>query len=470
MANDPFSDTSFIWRVKIRADRPHKLKHHGKRGTVVHELLGILDLLAAKDPHRFVFASNGGLVDLCNKKVGKDVVCYTLRWVKYALAEFRARHIISPYFHTYDGRYGFVVAPHESLCHRQGDVCIMRTPKKFEYTAEQAVRLLPPPPTGLSPLRKWPGWDARQRTLRKKKAGCNSVELSSSSVELDARTSLLTSPATSPVTSPDTSPATSPVTSPETDQNFTSNFTGDFTGQAPQSTQTKLVAEVPSANRFADGIESGFASLINRSTGEPEEPKEPVSRAHTNQPTRTYFLLGAAPQPPVNEKVKSHDGDKTIGDMFEGWTWERMDQLTDGELNTQNRQFQSYEHEQEMEATILAVIAERNDEPFRGRLTCAALMNAAMARLKKEQGLDAPACWLPVIRTLRDEHSKPVNLCDNFAKQPNGRPIFSSAPNPYQPGDAWEMCIDGIRRCKVDREAYGFTVRAEDKVWERPAR
>lgn len=126
---------SWRWRVPLRSDRKHLWKHHAVPGSMLYELLGIVDLWASNDPtFRFVSGSIGAITEFCNKGKRDNGVVFTERWIKFGLAELQARHIVSPYFTTWDGRYGFIMAPHHSMCHRIGKVCVLHAPKAYECT------------------------------------------------------------------------------------------------------------------------------------------------------------------------------------------------------------------------------------------------------------------------------------------------------------------------------------------------
>jgi hypothetical protein len=124
---------SWLWHVKLRKERGHSLKSHARCRTAIRELLGYLDLLAEKHPQRFVFASLKAIVAGCNKGARKQGEHYTLSHLKGELAELRARHIVGPYFTTWDGRQGFIVAPHDTMCHLVDGVCTMHAPRLGEY-------------------------------------------------------------------------------------------------------------------------------------------------------------------------------------------------------------------------------------------------------------------------------------------------------------------------------------------------
>src|ERR1017187_1670194 len=97
--------------VTLRKDRAHSLKHHGRKNTLMREVLGWIDFWACNDPeHRFVFCELSALLTACNS--GKGATQYSIQHLKRVMAELRERHIVSPYFKGPDGRWGFIVEPH----------------------------------------------------------------------------------------------------------------------------------------------------------------------------------------------------------------------------------------------------------------------------------------------------------------------------------------------------------------------
>src|SRR5271156_5929406 len=55
-----------------------------------------------------------------------------------------------------------------------------------------------------------------------------------------------------------------------------------------------------------------------------------------------------------------------------------------------------YKHWRELLACCRAVVAERFDVPFAGRLTLAMVMAEGMVRLRKEHNLPAPGPWVQI--------------------------------------------------------------------------
>jgi hypothetical protein len=111
--------------VKLKPGKKCSLKEH-YRGAL-RELIGILDLLAANDPERFVFAGVDALVERCKKFKSKTK--YGRRQIEHALAEFRAHYIVSKRLRRVrDGveREGYIVTPHDCLCVGEGDRCVFK--------------------------------------------------------------------------------------------------------------------------------------------------------------------------------------------------------------------------------------------------------------------------------------------------------------------------------------------------------
>jgi hypothetical protein len=120
---------AFNRRVVLRMDREHSWRHHGRNGTLLKEVLGILDKWAAREEkksgYRFVFAHRDTILNLCFKGKREEGKHFSLTQLKRIFDELRAEHIMSRYFETGDGRFGFIVAPHDSLCRVQDNVCIL---------------------------------------------------------------------------------------------------------------------------------------------------------------------------------------------------------------------------------------------------------------------------------------------------------------------------------------------------------
>jgi hypothetical protein len=522
--------------VKLRKDRSHTLKSHFQTGTMLHELVGYFEKMAAKNHERFVFACNTTLMKACRK--GKwqpkdeaapeadrrPQVPFTEREFYFAMAQLRARHIISEQFTVpigsplfpskFHGKTGYLVANVESICSQQDGECRAHFPREYEGKAEDypAPKREPPKlhsgvthcrPAPVEPLEniladlrehvreslaRMPEASHQRACPRNllgdtketpsnlqatcKQSACINSDNSLKNQQNEQETipdlsrihpgkfknELISVPiSVKPETiSVPISVSCAPISvaisvKPKTD------FSPDFSPAPEQAAQQQEVEVTAQRNGNAIGKAVGCAEPLEpfHSTIGAFESNlgEPTTQTKTHS-SNSFSLMNES------EKTKTcnHGGEKgkTIGDQFAGWTWKRIEELTDYELNMEAGPFQHYEYSTELEECILATMDDRKDQPFLGRATCASLMNGSMARLRKDYGLDAPACWLPVIRSLRGEQTPTKkDEAEGFLRQPNGRPVFTSRPCPWLPGDAWEMCSDGIRRTKVDREHYG---------------
>lgn len=135
---------AWIRNVLLRPGRECSWKKHARTGTALREVLGMLDGWATRyapneggaDPlatigqpnargRRFIMVHRATILKQCFKGKRKESPNYSIQHLKRILEELRAQHIISKYFDTNDGRYGFVVAPHDSLCHVRNGVCVL---------------------------------------------------------------------------------------------------------------------------------------------------------------------------------------------------------------------------------------------------------------------------------------------------------------------------------------------------------
>ena len=120
---------AFNWNVVIRKDREHSWRHHARNGTLLKEVLGLIDKWAAKEErrsgHRFIYAHQNTILKLCFKGLREEKKAYGLRQLKYIFEDLRAQHIISRYFEN-GNRWGFALAPHDSLCHVRDGICTLQ--------------------------------------------------------------------------------------------------------------------------------------------------------------------------------------------------------------------------------------------------------------------------------------------------------------------------------------------------------
>jgi hypothetical protein len=187
-----------------------------------------------------------------------------------------------------------------------------------------------------------------------------------------------------------------------------------------------------------------------------EKPPTTELESKTNGKTKTVEALSSLSL--VNEEnpkpaAQDEEDQRTVGDVFGVWTWADMDELTDGLLMTETHRFQSYEHPDEFEQIIQGVIAEKSDQPFRGRTTLVEIMHVAMRRLKKIHKVNAPAEWVPTLKLLQGKSTKDD---DGTVSPIDIWKIFYSTDK--------TICADGICRNEEDRRSGGWTV-VGDGTW-----
>jgi hypothetical protein len=127
---------AWLRNVLLRSGRKHGWKQHARKGTLLREVLGILDAWSVRysaneGGRRFLVAHLNTILKNCKtkkprKKKLPSVEDFSLDRLKRILAELREQHILSKYFESNDGRFGFVMAPHDSLCHVKNGVCILQ--------------------------------------------------------------------------------------------------------------------------------------------------------------------------------------------------------------------------------------------------------------------------------------------------------------------------------------------------------
>jgi hypothetical protein len=418
-AADNSFNQSFLLSVKLRDGRGHSLKSHARRGTALHELLGILDLLAGNDPQRFVVAGIAALVKLCNKGARKNGVHYTEAWVKEALAELRTRHIISRYFTARDGRKGLIVAPHDSLCYRRVDVCVLHAPKRYECDNETAERLRE---TGNPPGMFFPvAQPADNLPAAYRQPTGNLLQ---------------------------NLPRNLPRNLPISEKKPTAQPTAQPTDGAPQPADKSAVVERQSEIWQTVGTQIGAPNRVTGRAVEPKEPKEPSNLPTVVEPADSQELsqekekckqtetekdsfnttdqnptegrqegslcsltLGAAaPKNPAKDKSptvahvkinakfsellsESSENDCVIETVSTGLI--ARNDITAVSLS---QRFYSW---QELAQCCREVIAEHGSEQYLGPKTHGDVMAWAMGLFKEQQNENTPPCWYAVAKKLR---------------------------------------------------------------------
>ena len=231
-----FSD-SFLPAIALKNTSDQcSLKKHC-RGCL-REVMGYLDLLAAKNPHRFVFASVKNITAHCNKFRLKGRPPYKDSMVKKSLAFARVHYLIGPLYELrVDGvpRKGFQVLAHDSMFVREGKLC--RAPlydDPFDF------------------------WKRFKSAMKNARAG------------------------TPPGTPQNTPPGTLPGT-PENRQNQDAGYTRGYTSTRLQN--PALVRDSGDARKIRDELSQAAATPnrgagsvgLDEKPGETEEPADPSS-------------------------------------------------------------------------------------------------------------------------------------------------------------------------------------------------
>ncbi len=428
----------------------------------MREVLGMLDKWASKFEHenpergRFIFASLPAILKVCAKGKRVEGKSYTLRNLKLVMAELRARHIVSPYFETWDGRYGFIMEPHAFRARLIDDskVCEMRAPIHFECSDEVAEML-----TGISPqISPYP----------------------SPRLHHDFTSDFTT---------------TSPATSPTGSRKFTGDFTDPFTIELLKVYKNAELTEALCESWFPDGKQVGAPIRCSRSavvSGLPELSGLAGLSAKQDQPQRQEQKQ----DPPQSQKQEQAEKrtedfsslrptdsgtratatpapkmtDKTIEQHFAPVSYEK---LSDGRITDED--MENFD-EPDLRQCMRDAVAERAEQPYCGLLTNAALMGIVMSLMKQRHKKNCPPMWLPVMKAMR---AQPVRVEGEMSGQQLAMKAFGIVSN-LIPGDfhiknGFERCEDEIWRPQADREERGFTVKGEYQaagktynVWRKP--
>src|ERR1700686_1004820 len=116
-ANRPGLTKNFRPQVRLKKDSACSLKRH-YRGAL-REFVGICDLLASRDPERFIYASFPVITKHCtNYRTRKR---YSVRIVKYCKRTLRAQGLISGQIERVRNgvkREGFIMYAHDAITSR----------------------------------------------------------------------------------------------------------------------------------------------------------------------------------------------------------------------------------------------------------------------------------------------------------------------------------------------------------------
>jgi len=368
---------SFRPVVSLKSADVCSLKRHFR--GVLREAIGYLDKLAGNDPERFVWPTVPDIVRHCTK-YSQSRAPYRQRIVEAALAFFRHLHVISgPVIRVRGGlpRRGFIVTPHDALYRRNKGHC--------EHCGQ---------------LGRWessgPGGTVWPVT--------SGLPTDNPRVQPDAVNSAERSAVSSAASSAGNSAVFSAVQNPEQ----CGNQCGEQCGIEPPQVAEIVQDTVPAGKVFPQFCETSVAPSRGKS-GYPENRQAVSSRVEPglagggdhsaaetekqNQPQKQNrsVLVSSSSQADLT------DQNQTIGQHFAGAGGADIETITDGEFDQDV--LENYANTALLENTCCVAAEMKAAAPFRGRATCAQLMDDVM-RIMRGQAVEYPRGWLLVKKNL----------------------------------------------------------------------
>ena len=420
---EPKQDRRFVAsyrkRVELGGNKKCTLKRHFRGG--LREVVGFLDLLASKDPERFVWPHVSTIVAHCRKFGKKDQ--YNERWVQYALAYLRSRHMISSRVtRLRNGMWheGFIVADHDGLTDQP--------------TKTACIYM------GIGAMKNCWTQDENGHVFWVKDASKSA---------------------------PHSAPHSAPL--PPAQQ---------CTPELPQVTDIKHDV---GAQKTLGGPENS-PSLGSVLAGcNPENRKERKTQEESSDQVavqkQRQHLGAAAPNPVAKAGTDSFytssdaglqpapGTDQAVGSWFENVPDNLLLQaITDGGYTSKDVGAY-YQYAGTLMAACKEAIATRAAALFVGRATCAVLMEDVIKILQRTNAQYPPA-WLRV----KKELAKTPGPCKRV-EAVKSKPQWQTHDGPPNAQDAkannsgdWELCEDWIRRDPAGRAATGYTEK-RDGVW-----
>lgn len=444
MTRKPTAEREYGFKRRVKLGKSkHSWESHGDADTLLKDVLHWLDLLAANDPQRFIFASTPAILKKCNdRRVRNKLKPASLSNLKHVFGFLQDLHIMSPYFRTWDGRYGFVFEPHDARCSVEHGVCI-----KHVYTSKQ-----------LESMRKnWP----RESTLRSTDAALDEHSCSTAVALPVAPLSAFRSTVRS------TPRSTAEDSKPTDCEELTDEQVAKWMAENVQAAAPKVSKVI----RF----EGSKVSKVTKE-GDQEQVQQQEQRQE-RKATAVFKKDGdlTDEEQQQNQNLRpcaSHDAENSIGMHFANAT-DLIDRVTDGELDIEDYHcVDGFADWTLLEKCIRAAVDAKKERPWLGLQTNAALMRDTMKRLKKQHNLNAPEPWLPIMdamqgvtraqrqqKKLETERKKPTYTEAELQKI---RDDLSMAP--CQEKNLRTGTLQVIFRHKADRIKMGFTVLGECTV------
>jgi hypothetical protein len=114
--------------------------------------------------------------------------------------------------------------------------------------------------------------------------------------------------------------------------------------------------------------------------------------------------------------------------------------------------------EPDLRKCIEDAVAERENQPYCGLATNAALMGIVMSLMKKRHKKNCPPMWLPVMKSMRAKAETVSEMSAEY-KAFRFKPTVNLVPNDFHKANGYERCEDEAWRPASGREAFGFTVK-----------
>lgn len=440
---------SFRPIVRLRDGIPCTLKKHFL--GCLRQVIGLAELLAAKDPERFIWCSKSFLEHARKKDSSK----YTIRHVRQSLLTAELRGILTSTKRMRNGvlRCGFIVADHDAIAESEGRYCVMSLPEPTRSmrrkqgqrrTSSSGLNQLEAPPnpaltTGPSQalaqtqvrppgvLERTPlGYGAvlasvsapetvsltqpNQATLKESPVWIEPpFDLGSSAHNLrfEPPNSLPNSLPSSCETCPSSSRSSSRSSSqtppefiPEHIPEHMTKSSEPLAGKEDNDKAAPVSASVLAPETV--GLTQSAQSTLKESPVSPVEPSKNQTQAPSPSLSFDDFDLDQTPQ-------EGDDcGPATIGELL-GNSKSIITDISDGEFD--ERALTRYLNGDLLAECCRLAVETLAAEPYRGRVTNARLMGLAMEKLRELHGLDAPRGWLPVMKKLRESPHTPSKRC-----------------------------------------------------------
>jgi hypothetical protein len=399
------------------------------------DVLHVLDLWAENDKrYRFIFSGLRALLKECNKRrVRNNLKPCQMRHLKKVLALLRKLHILSPYFTSWDGRYGFIFEPHDARRTVEHDVCI-----KHAYEGMDPYGALGEPPQGhhrgTSRGTVMAPFVAPQATFR----------------------------GTARDTIDGTIDSAKPTDYAElTDEQVTEWLAIHAPEASPKVLKSSKVLKVEGSK----GLEStGDLDRIKEQLQPQMQERQAVVVSSRTTGLDKEQRQNPEPSPPAPGTIGIHFADAI----------DVIDRLTDGELDPNDYHCKDdFQEWSVLAESARAAIDVKKDRPYLGLQTNAAIMRDTMKMLKKYHGLNVPEPWLPIMdemqhRTpeMKAEKVRKKALAEREAQNERALQELRASTERWRQEHGYERCADEIWRPEADRKTYGWTILGEDGVWQ----